>query len=88
MFGEIMSLLSGVTVVPLLVAGVPDRIFWNGRRYVVTDTPTPLEEPMYALTHPLDYTGWRFQGTDRDGVSRMFEIALRAGNWELVRVYD
>lgn len=83
-----MSLLSGTTVVPLLVGGIPDRIFWSGKRYVVTDVPTPLEELSYGLTHPLELTGWRFQGTDRDGISRMFEIILRGGNWELVRVYD
>jgi len=83
-----MSLMSATAVVPLLVDGVPDRIFWSGRRYVVTDKPTPLEELTYGLTHPLDLTGWRFQGTDRDGVSHMFEIILRGGKWELVRVYD
>ena len=83
-----MSLLSGTTVVALMVDGVPDRIFWRGSRYLVTDSPTPLEEPLFALTHPLDLTGWRFQGTDKYGVSRMFEIVLRGGFWELLRVYD
>jgi hypothetical protein len=41
-----------------------------------------------VLTHPIDLTGWRFQGTDDDGTSHMFDIVRRGDRWELLRIWD
>ncbi|QDZ16104.1 hypothetical protein [Humibacter ginsenosidimutans] len=76
--------------------GAPQRMFWAGHRYRVTDTPTRLgPEPDLllspAITHPpRPSTGWRFQGTSDDGDSRVFDVRRRdAGDgWELLRVID
>lgn len=75
--------------------GVPRRMFWSGRRYRVSDTPTRLgPEPGIplspAMTHPPSpLKGWRFQGTSDDGDARVFDVRLTApGIWELIRVID
>lgn len=83
-----MTLLHAVPVTVWCERGVPYGLVWEGRHYRVTDTPTRLEDEMSSLTHPLDLTGWRFQGTDDDERSRMFDIALREGVWELLRTFD
>lgn len=71
---------------------LPVRLIWRGRRFTVTDTPTPLREIVTApeLTHPLEpQYGWRFQATDDRSESFVFDVRIRAGqNWELVAVYD
>lgn len=77
-----------------LANGVPARLVWDGVRYRVTDTPTPLTEDEWcpALTHAARrIVGWRFQGTTAGGRSLMFEIveSAEAGQgWRVVRVYD
>ena len=83
-----MRLLRETAVVPVLVDGVPERILLQGRLYRVTDEPTPLVELLYGLTHPVNLTGWRFQGTDGSGASRIFDIILRDGTWRLAHVYE
>ena len=51
-----------------------------------------LVDEMLGMTHPLDLVGWRFQGTDDDEVSRMFDIrrfgTAESAEWGVVRVYD
>jgi hypothetical protein len=32
--------------------------------------------------------GWRFQGTDESGRSKVFDVRRTVAGWELVRVYD
>lgn len=66
----------------------PARIVYRGIRYRVSDTPTRLEDEMAGLTHPLPITGWRFQGTDPEGRSLMFDIRDDPEGWKLVRAYD
>jgi hypothetical protein len=66
----------------------PARIVYRGTRYRVSDTPTRLEDEMGVLTHPLPIKGWRFQGTDPEGRSLMFDIRSDADGWTLVRAYD
>ncbi len=73
--------------------GYPARLVWRGVRYLVTDTPTALQEPVVhdALTHPASrVVGWRFQGTSvSDGDTRVFDVrSIGAGRWELAAVYD
>jgi hypothetical protein len=87
-----MSLLhparAGTVVTLLLVNGQPVQLLHDGRPYVVTDMPTRLEDEMAVLTHPLPIAGWRFQGTDALGVSRMFDVRQVSEGWVLVRTYD
>lgn len=75
-----MTLLHAVPVTVWCEGGVPYGLVWDRRHYRVTDTPTRLEE--------FASSGWRFQGTDDDEHSRMFDIALREGVWELLRTFE
>jgi len=53
------------------------RLVWRGDRFLVTDTPTPLREPLdhHALTHsPQRIVGWQFQGTS---LSRWRYLSVR-----------
>jgi hypothetical protein len=66
----------------------PSRLVWRGVRYVVTNTPTPLHEPVLhdALTHPARrLAGGRFQGASvNPGEVRVFDVrAIGDGRWEL-----
>ncbi|MGL4339299.1 MAG: hypothetical protein ACRCSP_02585 [Rhodoglobus sp.] len=79
--GAIMTLLHDNLTTVWFEGGVPYGIVWEGRHYRVTDTPTHLDEPH------TDLAGWRFQGTDDDETSRMFDIRRRGTNWDVVRVY-
>jgi len=70
--------------------GVPERFVWEGERFRVTDTPTPLDFEIGLLTHfTVIPIGWRLQGTDERGESLMFDIAqVEAGReWHVVRTY-
>ena len=74
-----------------LVNGTPARMVWDGVRYRVTDTPTPLTEEEWcpALTHAAQrIVGWRFQGTTAGGQSMMFDIVQGGQGWRVLRVYD
>ena len=74
-----------------LVGGMPARLVWNGVRYRVTDTPTPLTEDEWcpALTHAARrIIGWRLQGTTAGGQSLMFDLVEGERGWSVVRVYD
>ena len=66
----------------------PARVVYRGTRYRVSDTPTRLEDEMFGMTHPLPISGWRFQGTDPDGRSLMFDIRDDAAGWVLIRAYE
>ena len=71
--------------------GIPERFVWAGRRYQVTDTPTPLEVDDSAITHPPAMPlGWRFQGTSDDGESRMFDVLYDSPRqeWLLLHTYE
>ncbi|HEY8588695.1 MAG TPA: hypothetical protein VIL55_03980 [Naasia sp.] len=78
-------------VVVWFVSGVPARLVWDGVRYRITDTPTPLTEDVWSppMTHAASrIVGWRFQGTTANGRSLMFEIAEGDTAWHVLRVYD
>jgi hypothetical protein len=88
-----MSILNSPdTVTVWLDGGVPTRLVWEGIRYVVSDTPTPIRGSILhdLLTHPLEpVIGWRFQGTSEAGETHVFDV--HGGNrqeWRLVAVYD
>jgi len=83
-----MTMLHDTQVTVWFERGVPYGVIWADRHYRVTDTPTRLEDELAPLTHPLEFTGWRFQGTDDDDIARMFDVVLRDGQWSLARVYE
>jgi hypothetical protein len=85
-----MTLVGTSLVLWRSLDGTPERFVVDGRRYRVTDNPTPLEFDTALITH-LDAvpTGWRLQGTDEAGESLMFDIG-RFGDdhdWQVLRTY-
>ncbi|MCU1477846.1 MAG: hypothetical protein JWQ64_2539 [Subtercola sp.] len=68
--------------------GTPERLVWFGRRWRISDTPTELTEFLYAITHPPALDGWRFQATNEDGESRVFDVARDGDRWAVLRVYE
>jgi len=68
----------------------PQRLVWAGRRYRVTDMPTPLEFDLSLITHPPVVPGWRFQGTTEDGDTRVFDVQGDSSgqHWRLINVYS
>jgi hypothetical protein len=83
-----MSLVQPLQLVIRFEGELPERFVCGTTRYRVTDTPTRLEDELSMLTHPIELTGWRFQGTDDDGTSHMFDIVRRDDGWELLRIWD
>lgn len=72
-----------------LARDIPTRLIWDGKRYRVSDMPTPLDDDVYWVTHPPPLgPGWRLQGTTDAGETHMFEIRQVRGEWQVVRVYD
>jgi hypothetical protein len=70
--------------------GVPERFVWEGKRFRVSDTPTPLDFEIGLLTHmPSVPTGWRLQGTDESGDSLVFDIGRFADDrdWRILHTY-
>jgi hypothetical protein len=71
--------------------GVPVRLIWEGRRYRVSDRPTPIRQSVDvpAMTHPLEkLIGYRMQIAGEDGTSVVVDVHLRPSGAELVAVYD
>lgn len=64
---------------------VPSRMVWAGRRWSVTDTPTPLNG---ASTNKPEDRGWRFQGREPDGLSIVFDVYLHDGDWHVHKQYE
>jgi hypothetical protein len=85
-----MTLLDKAVTVWTSAQGVPERFVWEGERFQVTDTPTPLEFEIGLITHVTAIpVGWRLQGTDEHGDSLMFDIGQFAGGreWHVIRTY-
>ncbi|HEX3678537.1 MAG TPA: hypothetical protein VHU90_02350 [Galbitalea sp.] len=85
-----MTLLDKVVTVWTSEQGVPERFVWEGERFRVTDTPTPLEFEIGLITHVSAIpVGWRLQGTDEHGESLMFDIGQLAASreWHVIRTY-
>ena len=72
-----------------LVDDIPARMFYAGRRWRVSDMPTRLRESVWAA--PLHggggLYGWRFQATDEDGVSFVFDVFRTESDWHVHRAY-
>ena len=72
--------------------GKPSRLVWEGQRYRVSDEPTALADFLdERITHlpVVPPVGWRFQGTDDSGRSRVFDVRFdpARSQWLLVGTY-
>jgi len=84
------------TIAVWFVNETPVRLVWEGERFRVNDTPTPLrpEDVMWhpAITHPprASWRGWRFQAIDERGIAAVFDIRQfeKSPHWQLVAVHD
>ena len=69
---------------------IPVRMFYLGRRWRVSDTPTRLRESVWST--PPDRAaalyGWRFQATNDDHESFVFDVFRSSGDWHVHRAYD
>ena len=73
-----MTLLMETRITVWFESDVPYGLVWEGKHYRVTDTPTRLENS----------SGWRFQGSDDDDLTRIFDIVRVGPGWEMLRVYE
>lgn len=74
-----------------MVDDIPARMIYAGRRWRVTDTPTRLRHSSWTV--PLDQPhrglyGWRFQGTDDEGRSFVFDVYKAEDGWHVHRCYE
>jgi hypothetical protein len=72
-----------------MVNDVPARMFYGGRRWRVTDVPTRLRESVWTapLEAPAGLYGWRFQASDDDHRSFVFDVYREAEGWHVHRAY-
>lgn len=66
-------------------------MFYAGRRWTVTDTPTRLRHSVWSvdpgeLSRGRGLYGWRFQGTDAGGQSFVFDVYGGAEEWHVHRL--
>lgn len=69
---------------------IPVRMVYGGERWRVTDTPTRLRYSVWSApleTHHGLY-GWRFQGTNDDDVSFVFDVHKGEDGWHVHKSYD
>ncbi|MEV7609364.1 hypothetical protein AB0N61_07790 [Microbacterium sp. NPDC089320] len=77
-----------------MVDDIPSRMVFAGRRWKVTDTPTRLGDsgrPVASASGSASQRGshgWRFQGTDDDGRSLVFDVFEGADGWHVHHSYD
>lgn len=73
-----------------MVNDIPATMVFAGRRWTVSDTPTRLRDSTWSAlregTHGL--YGWRFQATDDDGRSFVFDLFKDVDGWHIHRTYD
>jgi hypothetical protein len=72
-----------------MVSDVPARMVFAGKRWRVTDTPTRIRDSLWSV--PLDALrplhGWRFQGTNEDGESYVFDLYKSEDGWHVHHTY-
>ncbi len=74
-----------------LVDDIPARMFYAGRRWSVSDSPTRLRDSVWSLAADDDRRrglyGWRFQATDPEGESFVFDVYCGEEGWHIHRAY-
>ncbi|HWH25135.1 MAG TPA: hypothetical protein VNT53_00615 [Pseudolysinimonas sp.] len=86
-----MTLTMDAAIVSVGADGTPTHLVWHAQRYRVSDMPTPLDFDLTAITHlAVVPVGWRFQGTDEDGHSLVFDVVSfdDGQQWRVVRTYE
>jgi hypothetical protein len=67
----------------------PVRMFYVGRRWRITDRPTRLRESIWAV--PLSQSpglyGWRFQATDDENETFVFDVFKSESSWHVHHTY-
>jgi hypothetical protein len=68
---------------------IPTRMFYAGRRWRVTDSPTRLR---HSIWDNVDRTaalyGWRFQAADESGATYVFDVYREWHGWHVHRAYS
>ncbi|MEV4666349.1 hypothetical protein [Microbacterium sp. LWO12-1.2] len=69
---------------------IPERMVYRGRRWRVTDTPTRLRHSVWStgLEPGRGLYAWRFQGTNDEGLSFVFDVYKAEEDWHVHRSYD
>ena len=72
-----------------MTGDIPSRMFFAGRRWTVTDVPTRLRESVWAsgAAPRRGLYGWRFQATDVEGASFVFDVFRAQDSWHVHRSY-
>ena len=68
---------------------IPVRMFYAGKRWRVSDTPTRLRESIWSSPGQTSrgLYGWRFQGTDDAGNSFVFDVYRAEDGWHVHHAY-
>lgn len=68
---------------------IPVRMYYAGRRWRVTDSPTRLRDSIWAAAPRARHGlyGWRFQATDDTGDARVFDVYRAEGGWSVEHAY-
>lgn len=68
---------------------IPTRMFYAGRRWRITDTPTRLRHSIWDQPiHGSAMYGWRFQATDEEGAAFVFDVYRQEAGWHVHHTYD
>lgn len=68
---------------------IPTRMLYAGRRWRITDTPTRLRHSSWdQATDGCTLYGWRFQATDGDGATYVFDVYRHETGWHLHHSYS
>lgn len=73
-----------------MVDDTPSRMVFAGHRWRVSDTPTRLREALWRTpgASRSGPSGWRFQGTNEDGRSLVFDVLESVDGWHVHHCYD
>ena len=69
---------------------IPAGMYYAGRRWRVSDTPTRLRDSIWSLSadRGASMYGWRFQATDEDGHAYVFDVFKTEQGWHFHRAYE
>ncbi|WP_235567459.1 hypothetical protein [Microbacterium sp. Root280D1] len=73
-----------------MVDDIPSRTVFAGRRWKVSDMPTRLWDSIWSAAPESErgLYGWRFQGTDDEGHSLVFDVFRGEDGWHVHHSYD
>lgn len=72
-----------------MVGDIPVRMFYAGRTWTITDMPTRLRESVWsaAVARSPGLYGWRFQATDDNDETFVFDVFRAETDWHVHRTY-